>query len=321
MTDQTVAVVDVGSMTVRVTVISSGTAAATQRFSQPFITQLSDGIARTGQISAASLDATREALAQIRAICVERGATRIRAIGTEAARRASNRADLELLIKQELGVDLEVLSGEDEGRLSFTGGMTGLERDAEPISGSVLMIDIGGASTEFVVGVAGGSHSTTPESAFSADMGTVTFTNAYLASDPPRPDELSAALSVAELHLDDARRNTNGLDTTATAGLVVGVGGTITTAAAVEIGLEPYDADQIHGFVLTREAAEDVFRTLATESLADRLHNPGLSAKRAEVIVGGLCILVESFRQLGMESMVVSDRGVADGIAAEMLDP
>jgi exopolyphosphatase/guanosine-5'-triphosphate,3'-diphosphate pyrophosphatase len=98
----------------------------------------------------------------------------------------------------------------------------------------------------------------------------------------------------------------------------VGLAGTVSTAAAVEIGLEQYDRDRIHHFVLTRDAVEDVFRTLATESRADRIHNPGLEEARADVIVGGMCVLVQLMRQLDLEQCLVSESDILDGLVISM---
>ena len=98
----------------------------------------------------------------------------------------------------------------------------------------------------------------------------------------------------------------------------VGLAGTVSTAAAVEIGLATYDRDQIHHFLLTREALEDVFRTLATEPRADRIHNPGLDIARADVIVGGLCVLVQLMRQFDLANCLVSESDILDGIVMSM---
>jgi exopolyphosphatase/guanosine-5'-triphosphate,3'-diphosphate pyrophosphatase len=102
---------------------------------------------------------------------------------------------------------------------------------------------------------------------------------------------------------------------------VVGVAGTITTVAAVELGLAEWDRDAIHHFRLTRAAAEDVFRTLATEPLADRVHNPGLEPARADVIVGGCCALVALFRTLGLDELLVSESDILDGLVASLAKP
>lgn len=143
-------------------------------------------------------------------------------------------------------------------------------------------------------------------------------TERYVHHDPPRPEELAACLQVTELHLDDAARAMPGI----TAGCeLVATGGTATTAAAVEMGLAAYDSDRIHRFELTRAAAEDVFRTLATESAADRIANPGLHPDRAGVIVAGLCILVKAMRYFDFDRCLVSEADILDGLARSLLDP
>ena len=135
----------------------------------------------------------------------------------------------------------------------------------------------------------------------SVDMGSVRFFEKFLLNDPPKPEELSAAIQVARLHLDDIDRE---LPRLGKAKSLVGVAGTITTIAAVEIGLDPYDSEVIDGFRLTRQAAEDVFRTLATEPLSDRKHNPVLN-QHTDVIVAGCCILVTIMRHWELEECLV----------------
>lgn len=148
------------------------------------------------------------------------------------------------------------------------------------------------------------------------DLGYQNTTDSFLESDPPRPEELSAALSVIELHLDDvareltAERNpddgTTPFDRTVRRGMVAGGGPIFATLAAVEIGLDPFDPELVDGFELTRAAVEDVFRTIATEPLADRLHNPGLTPEWADVIVGGACVIVEAYRCWDLGSITVT---------------
>jgi exopolyphosphatase/guanosine-5'-triphosphate,3'-diphosphate pyrophosphatase len=146
-------------------------------------------------------------------------------------------------------------------------------------------------------------------------MGCVRFTETYIEHDPPRPEELVMCLSLAETFIDEVRREHPAI---AEARTFVGLAGTVSTAAAVEIGLEQYDREQIHHFVLTREAVEDVFRTLATESRADRIHNPGLEEARADVIVGGMCVLVQLMRQLDLGHCLVSESDILDGLVISM---
>jgi exopolyphosphatase/guanosine-5'-triphosphate,3'-diphosphate pyrophosphatase len=150
----------------------------------------------------------------------------------------------------------------------------------------------------------------------SVDIGCVRLTERFLHGDPPRPEELSQALSVVHDYLDDVEREIPAVND---AVRLVGLAGTVTTVAAVEIGLSTYDRDRIHHFLLTRAAAEDVFRTLATEKRADRIHNPGLEEARADVIVGGCCVLVGVMRHFGFETCLVSEADILDGLAVSLL--
>jgi exopolyphosphatase/guanosine-5'-triphosphate,3'-diphosphate pyrophosphatase len=144
----------------------------------------------------------------------------------------------------------------------------------------------------------------------------VRLTEKTLHADPPAPEELSVALSLVQAHLEDVSRE---LPAAPSARTLVGLAGTITTVAAVEIGLATYDRSRIHHFHLTHAAAEDVFRTLATESRAQRIHNPGLEEARADVIVGGCIILVAIFRHFGFDECLVSEADILDGLVRSLL--
>lgn len=237
----------------------------------------------------------------------------IRVVATAAARRAPNRSDLAELVELELAAPLTVIDSDEEARLALIGA------GATEAAAGAVTIDLGGGSTDVGYGTAGGL-----DAAWSMPLGASLVTRAYLHSDPPQPEELSAALSVVELHIDDLRREhpavVEALGDPDTA--VIGLGGVV-TVAALEVGLlddDPLNADgdgPLHGFELTREAVEDVFRTIATEARADRLHNPGLPAARVDDVVGGCVVLVEMMRQLDLDALTVSQRGLADGVAAE----
>ncbi|MFZ9292532.1 MAG: hypothetical protein ACO26C_08375 [Ilumatobacteraceae bacterium] len=159
-----------------------------------------------------------------------------------------------------------------------------------------------------------------PPPAASIAHGAVSVTESHLAHDPPRPEELTNAIAEvgdAVTDLAAVRAGDAAWDALRAPARVIGVAGTIVTAAAVELGLREWDAGRLHGFVLGRAAAEDVFRTLATEPLADRVHNPGLPRERADVIVGGCCVLVAIMRRLALDGIIVSTRSLLDGLAAE----
>ena len=219
---------------------------------------------------------------------------------------ASNREELFERIAATLGRAPELLSGDDEGRLSFAGAT----QELDPGNGPFLVVDIGGGSTELVVGTA------EPTGVTSIDVGCVRLTERYLGADPPDPGELSDALSVVRVHLDDVVRD---VPQTLDAARLVGLAGSVTTVAAVELGLRTYDRSRIHHFVLTRRAAEDVFRTLATESRVDRAANPGLEPERVDVVVAGALVLVAVMRYFDFDECLVSESDILDGLVATLL--
>ncbi len=269
------------------------------------ITRLGEGVNDSHTLTDAAIERTAIVLREYREVIDRHGVTKTRLTATSAARDATNRDTFFGAAERILGVAPSLLSGEEEGRLSFLGATAELD----PARGPFLVVDIGGGSTEFSYGT------TECEFARSVDMGCVRFTEKYIEHDPPRPEELLACLSVAEAYIDEVRREHPAMGDART---FVGLAGTVSTAAAVEIGLATYDRDQIHHFLLTREALEDVFRTLVTEPRADRIHNPGLDAARADVIVGGLCVLVQLMRQFDLANCLVSESDILDGIVMSM---
>ena len=154
-----------------------------------------------------------------------------------------------------------------------------------------------------------------PEGVLSVDIGCVRLTEKFIDHDPPSAEELSQVISVTRDYLDDVARE---IPATREAKRFVGLAGTVSTVAAVEQGLAEYDTDKIHHFVLTRDAAEDVFRTLATEKRSDRVHNPGLEEARADVIVAGTAILVAVMRFFAFDECLVSEADILDGLVLSL---
>lgn len=265
------------------------------------ITGLGKGVDATGRLSDEGIERVREALSRYRTIMENYEIAGVRMTATSAARDAENREVFFDVSEETVGVRPELISGEEEAELSFLGATAELD----PVDGPFLVFDIGGGSTEFAVGAS------RMEGGISTDMGSVRFTEKYIEHDPPRPEELVACLSVAETHLDDVARE---VPLAMGASQLVGLAGTVSTAAAVEIGLAEYDRDQIHHFRLTREAIEDVYRTLVTESREDRAHNPGLEEGRVDTIVGGMCILTRIVRYFGADEVLVSEADILDGL-------
>ena len=278
------------------------------------ITRLGQGVDASRRLHPDAIERTLGVLRKYRDIMDSTGVEGTRASATSAARDAVNRDELLVPAAEILGTPVELLSGEEEGRLTFLGATTGLDAPAPH-----LVVDIGGGSTEFTVGtgtLAGERGAPEVAGTLSVDVGCVRLTEAWLRSDPPAPEELSQALSVVQAYLDDVDVF---LPAAGQAQTLIGTAGTVTTVAAVEIGLPEYDPDVLHHFRLTHEAAEDVFRTLATESAADRRHNPGLEPARVDVIVGGAAVLVAVMRHWGFEEMIVSEADILDGLIRSQL--
>jgi exopolyphosphatase/guanosine-5'-triphosphate,3'-diphosphate pyrophosphatase len=303
----TLAAIDCGTNSTRL-LISRGSGATWEALDrQNTITRLGQGVDATGRLDPAAIERTVATVRRYQRSIEQHGVDALRITATSAARDASNAAELFDAAEAVVGVRPELLSGIEEGELTFRGATA----DLDPAGAPFLVVDIGGGSTELIVGTA---HA---EAVRSLDMGCVRLTEKHLCSDPPAPEELSNAIAEATDRFDEALRE---VDAFRTARTLVGVAGTISTVAAVEVGLAEWDRDVIHHFQLSRAAAEDVFRTLATEPHADRLHNPGLEPARADVIVGGCCVLVALLRLLDAPGLLVSEADILDGLVMSLAD-
>jgi exopolyphosphatase/guanosine-5'-triphosphate,3'-diphosphate pyrophosphatase len=303
-----VAAVDCGTNSTRLLVSDDGK--TVERLMR--ITRLGQGVDQTHALAPDAIERTVAVLREYRGVLDKLGVGSIRMTATSAARDAVNREEFFAAATSAIGVRPELLSGEEEGRISFAGAAA----DLDPEAGPYLIVDIGGGSTELAVGPRTPDEPLVPIGAVSVDIGCVRLTEKYFHHDPPKPEELSQVVSVVRDYLDDVVRD---LPEVVTAQRLVGLAGTVTTMAAVEIGLASYDRDRIHHFALTRAAAEDVFRTLASESRRDRVFNPGLEEERADVIVAGCLILVTIMRKFGFDDCLVSEADILDGLAMSLL--
>ena len=273
------------------------------------VTRLGKGVAAAGMLDDDAIAATVEQLAIYASLLKQHNVETFRVTATEACRRASNAHIFLDQAETLLGKRPEIISGIVEGQLAYRGALSKLE----PHNGTTIVVDIGGGSTEVMIGIGNELQHTV-----SFPFGAVVLTETELHRNPPRPEELTNAIGFVTDFMDDlVREQPQVLEATR----VVGVAGTIVTIAAVELGIARFDPVALHGMTLTREAAEDVFRTLATESLIDRKSNPGLPAERADVIVGGCCALVGIMRRLRLPSITVSVHNLLDGVVQHILDP
>jgi exopolyphosphatase/guanosine-5'-triphosphate,3'-diphosphate pyrophosphatase len=297
----TFAGIDIGSNSTNLLITD---AAGNELVREVNVTTLGEGVAASSRLSDAAVARTLAVVQRYAQTIAEYRATTA-ITGTAACRMATNTVEFFQQVQRITGTTPRLLSGDEEARLAWHGAVESLP----PIGGTTLVIDIGGASTELTVG------DTAVRDSVSLPFGVVSLTEAELQSDPPRAEELSNAVSMVGDAVDNSviERPMLGEATR-----VVGVASSIVTIAAVELGLRSFDAQRLHGMVLTRAAAEDVFRTLATEKLVDRVHNPGLPVERAGVIVGGCCVLVAIMRRLGLDDLIVSTHNLLDGVVAEL---
>lgn len=265
------------------------------------IVRLGEGVDATGRISQAALARTLAALREYDDILAAHRPTTIRFCATSAARDAENSADFAAAVREHVGVDPEVLDGDAEARASFDGATRTLGDVAEP----VLVVDIGGGSTELILGTADGRV----EAAHSLDIGSVRLTERHLHSDPPTAAEVAAVRADVEAALDSCR-----VDPSA-AGTVVGVAGTVTTVAAGALGLSSYDRAAIHGATLPTAGVLATVAELVSMTVMERRALGYMHPGRADVIGGGALVLERVLARSGAGSMIVSESDILDGIA------
>jgi exopolyphosphatase/guanosine-5'-triphosphate,3'-diphosphate pyrophosphatase len=273
------------------------------------ITRLGEGVDTTHKLSAEAIERTLAVLRGYRQSMDLHGVARARMAATSAARDATNSKEFLTAAKDVTGVEPEILSGEAEGRLSFRGATDDL-----PDAGDVaeLVVDIGGGSTELVVGIPGSDDSI---KVLSLDIGCVRVTERFFSSDPPGADELSAAgLFIAE-ELEKARHS---LGVLPPGGRVIGLAGTVSTLGSLSLGIGTYERDRVHHTALTKEEVDTWLDRLASETTSDRAALPGMDPGRADVIVAGALILSEVMAVFDRSTCLVSEADILDGLVASL---
>ena len=227
---------------------------------------------------------------------------------TSAGRDAANREEFFTAAADVVGVRPELLAGDEEGRLSFLGATAELSSDSAPW----LVADLGGGSTELVVGPAAGGG---PRAVCSLDVGCVRITERFLQSDPPTEAQLGQARRfVAELLADLSRRD----PAFSQAATLVGLAGTVAALAGMAQKLDHYDRNRVHHYLLTRDAVGELLSALAAEPTAARRRRPGVEADRADVIVGGTIVLAELMRHFDFEACLTSEADILDGLVSTL---
>lgn len=309
------AAIDCGTNSTRL-LVEAGDATVLER--EMRITRLGEGVDATGTLSRDAMSRTVGVLRDYRRRMDLHGVAKARLVATSAVRDAVNAGEFLSAAHAATGVRPEVLSGLEEGALSFAGATAHLaEGRAGP--GPVLVVDIGGGSTELVTGHVGPHRSATPAvTAVSLDIGCVRITERFFHQDPPGVSELQEARRAVDSELVGAL---GALAPLARGGLLIGLAGTVSTIAALDLHLARYTRAPIHHAVLSRATVRRWFETLASEDRRARLSRPGMIEGRADVIVGGALILNAVMAVFDREECLVSEDDILDGLAASLLDP
>lgn len=264
------------------------------------IVRLGEGVDERRLLKPAAIGRVIGALREYVETCRELGTEGVVISGTSAVRDAHNREELIGAIKQAFGIEMRVLSGDDEARLTFLGAVS----NKQNLSGEILLIDIGGGSTEFI----SGTRSTIARAA-SIDMGSVRLTERFVRHDPIQESEFAAIEHIIDSHLDALQK-----EFSAKPAHFVGVAGTVTTLAAMQMQLAEYDAGLVDRHVMSFAQVEALVISLTKKSLTEKVQMAGLNPKRADVILAGAMILWQVMRKLGFEKVRVSDRGLRFGV-------
>lgn len=273
------------------------------------IVRLGQGVDRTGRLAPEALDRTFAACREYAAVIKEHGAEHLRFVATSASRDAENRDEFVRGVLDILGVEPEVITGDQEAEFSFTGAtreLTGRDDLAKPY----LVVDIGGGSTEFVVG---DDH---VQAARSVDIGCVRMTERHLVRSrrgerPPEPAEIDAIRADIEAALDLAARTVP----LGEARTLVGLAGSVTTVAAIALDLPAYDSAAIHHSRIPREKVREITERLLHSTHAERAAIPSMHPGRVDVIAAGALVLLAIMERIGAEEVVVSEHDILDGIA------
>ena len=313
-----VAAIDCGTNSIRLLVADvppSGPAVDLLRRME--VVRLGQGVDATGRLAPEAIERTRVVLAEYATQARELGAAEVRMVATSATRDAANRADFEDMVLATLGRSPDVVPGVEEAELSYLGATASLDLAAAahgspPPQPPFLVVDIGGGSTEFVLGDAAGVRA-----ARSVDIGCVRLTERHLHSDPPTGDETAHAEADIRAALADVRADVPVAD----AATLVGLAGSVTTVAALALRLPDYDAEAIHGSRIAvpdvRAVTEDLLAATRTRRAAMPVMHPG----RVDVIGAGSLILRVLMQEFGFAEVVVSEHDILDGIALRLARP
>ncbi len=306
--------IDIGTNTLRLLVAETGPDSFREITSDRIITRLGRDLDRKGMFSREAGEMSLKALVRFAETIRSHAVVHTAVVATSALRMASNAAVFVDEVKHKTGLDIRVITGEDEARLTLAGVARALKGPGAVNDGpleSALVIDIGGGSTELIMTRTGAG----PVLA-SLPLGAVYLTDRFIKNDPPTPTEMELLRN----NIKDILDQHDGLMKPGQCKSFVGTAGTITTLAAMDLGLAEYDPDKINRHTLTRETIDAIVQKLAASTLAERRTMPGLETGREDIILAGVVIAQEIMERTGFTKMVVSEWGLREGIVLDLYE-
>ena len=304
-----VAAIDCGTNSIRLLIADIENGTLTDVVRTMVIVRLGEGVDKTGEFSQAALARTFAAIETFALLISQYQPERVRFVATSASRDVLNRGEFMDGVLSRLGIEPDIISGDEEAELSFLGATADLVNEQEPPAAPYLVVDIGGGSTEFVLGTTG------PIAAISTNVGCVRMTERHLISDPATPQEIAAAIADIDAAIDLAYQSVP----ISQAHSLIGLAGSVTTVAAIALGLSEYDSIAIHG---SRISAPDIHRItgeLLAMTRAQRAKLGPMHEGRIDVIGSGALVLDRIMIRTGLGEVVVSERDILDGIARGLI--
>ena len=300
------AVIDVGTNSVKFVIGERGQDGAWRTVvERAEVTRLGEGLDRTGELNEEPVARTVDAVSDMAEEAEREAVVSTAAVGTAGLRMASNSETFVEAVRERTGLDVEIISGDEEARLAYVA----VTADLEPGEGALVLFDTGGGSSQFTFG-----RGREVQERFSVDVGAVRFTEQFGLDRAVPVERLAEVLNAIAIDLER-------LDGRPTPDELVGIGGAVTNLAAVEHELEAYDPNVVRGTVLDRAEVDRQIELYRTRSADERRELAGLQPKRAEVILAGACVVRTVLEKLGCDSLTVSDRGLRHGLLRERFDP
>jgi exopolyphosphatase/guanosine-5'-triphosphate,3'-diphosphate pyrophosphatase len=272
-----------------------------------YITRLGEGLSGTGRLKDEAMERALRVLKGFADKCSENDVDGIYAVATSAVREAVNGRDFIQEVKNKTGIDVNIISGDEEARITMLGVYPGLE-----ITGKdVLMMDIGGGSTEFMLVSKGGEIIFT----VSTDIGVVRFTEQYIKSDPPGEQELELLGKAIE---DRLKKVASGKGDLASGVEFIGTAGTVTTLAAIDQMMRIYDPEKINGYRIKRDGVMKILKMIRGMTNKDRKELPGVEEGREDIILAGAMVVYKVMELFGFDEMTVSDAGLREGLVTDL---